>query len=93
MRKQLLLWLILLSAFTGPIAYSQQHPNPPKITGVSQGGVGFVTVTQGANGINASIGEWDEVDPQKRTPILFEEEVPLWASIGNRTRRNSGRRW
>lgn len=63
MRKQLLLWLILLSAFTGPIAYSQQQPNPPKITGVSQGGVGFVTVTQGANGINASIGEWDTPYP------------------------------
>ncbi len=63
MLRPLLVWLALLSAFTGPLAYSQQQPNPAKITAVSQGGVGFVTVTQGTNGINASIGEWDTPYP------------------------------
>jgi hypothetical protein len=34
-----------------------------------------------------------EVDPQKRTPILLKKEVPKWANIVPRTRRNSGRKW
>src|SRR6266481_1198268 len=48
----------LLALLAIPNAYSQQQANPPKITAVTPGGVGFVNVTQGPNGISATIGEW-----------------------------------
>lgn len=41
----------------------------------------------------AGTGTTTEVDPRKRTLILFEEEVPKWARLVHRTRRSSGRIW
>ncbi|MGF6812667.1 hypothetical protein OKW30_007884 [Paraburkholderia sp. Clong3] len=34
-----------------------------------------------------------EVDPEKRTSILWRRRCRLWASIVPRTRRNFGRKW
>ncbi|BFG81417.1 hypothetical protein PTKU46_94510 [Paraburkholderia terrae] len=52
----LLCTLFLLAAV--PNAYSQQQPNPSKVTAVTQGGVGFVNISQGTAGISATIGQW-----------------------------------
>lgn len=45
-----------------------QPCNPAKaavITGVSSGGVGYVTITQDATGVNASVGLWDPDNPSQ----------------------------
>src|SRR5437870_11596043 len=53
----------LLALLAIPNAYSQQQANPPTITALTSGGVGFVTVTQGPNAISATIGQWSTPYP------------------------------
>ena len=53
---------ILLMATAVPAAQAQQT-GAPKITAVTPGGVGYVTVSQDASGTNASIGEWNTPYP------------------------------
>ncbi|MGH6856145.1 MAG: hypothetical protein ACRECP_00520, partial [Methylocella sp.] len=58
-----------------------QAQNPAVITGVSSGGVGFVTVTTDQNGINAQVGAWGTPYPYGANGPPLQGVEPSGASI------------
>lgn len=61
LRTKLLVGILVLVT-TIPLAHAQQT-GAPKITAITQGGVGFVSFSQGDSGTNATIGQWDTPYP------------------------------
>jgi hypothetical protein len=51
-------------------AYAQQEVNAAAIANISIGGIGYVTYSTNANGINAQIGRWDTPYPGEYDPTL-----------------------
>ncbi len=62
---------VLLIMLTAVVAHSQpataQQPEPAAITGISSGGVGFVSYSTSPTGVSASVGRWDTPYPHPDT--------------------------